>query len=158
MHCAYRGHTSGVSLLLKRGANVNSQQESDGVNEGNICVCVCVTMSPLYSTLHSCLLPSPVSLLASVCVLAAPIYTGQNDTVDQLLGAGAATTTLNKIGKTAAQLGAFVGQHNCVQVINNYFSLSELQAFTSRVKLPLHLSQQLHKLLSTTHIHPVHVS
>ncbi len=43
MHCAYRGHTGGVSLLLERGANVNSQQESDGVSRGNVCVCVCVS-------------------------------------------------------------------------------------------------------------------
>ncbi|XP_064388098.1 ankyrin repeat and MYND domain-containing protein 2-like [Halichondria panicea] len=122
MHCAYRGHTGGVSLLLERGANVNSQQESDGY-------------TPL--------------MFATIA--------GQSEVVDQLLEAGATTTTLNKIGKTASQLGAFVGQHDCVQVINNYFPLSELQAYTSKAKLPLHLSHQLHKLLSTTHIHPVHL-
>ena len=81
-----------------------------------------------------------------------------------LLGAGANTSIVNKIGKTAAQLGSFVGQHDCVQVINNYFTLSDLLEYTSRPKtdgqprLASSVAQFLHKLLISTRVHPVHVS
>ena len=81
-----------------------------------------------------------------------------------LLEAGANTSVVNKIGKTAAQLGSFVGQHDCVQVINNYFSLSDLLEYTSRPKadgqprLDRNTAQYLHRLLTSTRVHPVHVS
>lgn len=128
MHCAYRGNRDGCSLLLEKGANVNLQQESDGY-------------TPL--------------MFATIA--------GKTATVQLLLEAGAKTSSENKIGKTAAQLGAFVGQHDCVQVINNYFSLSDLLEYASRLKsdgkpcLPDTLATSLHKLLTTTHIHPVHL-
>ncbi len=32
MHCAYRGHCDGLSLLLESGAIVNTQQPKDGVS------------------------------------------------------------------------------------------------------------------------------
>lgn len=89
---------------------------------------------------------------------------GCTETVAALLAAGADTGIVNKIGKTAAQLGSFVGQHSCVQVINNYFSLSDLHSYTSQLKadgqprLNSAIAPYLHSLLITTQVHPVHVS
>lgn len=96
-------------------------------------------------------------------MLSSPSITGRTDTVKLLLDSGANTELLNKIGKTAVQLGAFVGQHDCVQVINNYFSLSSLQQYSMRLKangqprLTPDLTMRLHEMLATTNIHPVKV-
>ena len=56
------------------------------------------------------------------------------------------------------------GQHACVQVISNYFSLSDLEEYTKpqgvnqQPRLQATLLPYLHMLLTTTHIHPIKVS
>ncbi len=66
MHCAYRGHTGGVSLLLERGANVNSQQESDGVRE-SVSVCMYAMLPIQYTPL---MFATIAGKSTSVCVCA----------------------------------------------------------------------------------------
>lgn len=55
---------------------------------------------------------------------------GNTDVVRILLEAGAKTHQTNRIGRTAAQLGAFTGQKACVDVINNYVTLDDLKYYT----------------------------
>ncbi len=89
------------------------------------------------------------SVCTRVCV------SGRTDVVRSLLDAGADTAITNKLGKTAAQLGAFVGQYESVQLINSYCPVSDLEALTK----PLHSDDALtiQQLLSSTRLHPVHV-
>ena len=56
------------------------------------------------------------------------------------------------------------GQYECVQLINNYFSLSDLEEYTKpqgvgqKPRLQSSSVSYLHRLITTTHIHPVKVS
>ena len=54
---------------------------------------------------------------------------GNTDVVQLLLDAGAQTDIVNKVNRTAAQLGAFVGRHNCVSLINNYVEGDKVRPF-----------------------------
>ena len=47
-----------------------------------------------------------------------------------MLEAGAKTSPKNSVGRTATQMAAFVGQHACVSLINNFFSLDDLAYYT----------------------------
>ncbi|XP_077993617.1 ankyrin repeat and MYND domain-containing protein 2-like [Glandiceps talaboti] len=81
-----------------------------------------------------------------------------------LLDAGAKTTGTNSVGRTATQMAAFVGQHACVSVINNYFSKQEVdyytkvQGFEKEPKLAPHLAAPLHKLVLFSNLNPVKVA
>jgi ankyrin repeat protein len=55
---------------------------------------------------------------------------GNSDVVRILLEAGAKPHQINRIGRTAAQLGAFTGQKSCVDTINNYVTLDDLKYYT----------------------------
>ena len=50
--------------------------------------------------------------------------------VNLLLEAGVKTDRLNSVNRTAAQMAAFVGQHECVRAINNFFPRRELEKYT----------------------------
>ena len=41
---------------------------------------------------------------------------------------GAKSFCTNKIGKTASELAAFVGQHECVSIINNHIGIDEIDS------------------------------
>ncbi|KAF7642629.1 hypothetical protein LDENG_00254210, partial [Lucifuga dentata] len=78
-----------------------------------------------------------------------------------MLDAGAETNLVNSVGRTAAQMAAFVGQHDCVMVINNFFSRASLEYYTRpqglerEPKLPPGLAGPLHKIIMTTNLNPV---
>uniref|UniRef100_A0A8C1VSJ3 Ankyrin repeat and MYND domain containing 2a n=1 Tax=Cyprinus carpio TaxID=7962 RepID=A0A8C1VSJ3_CYPCA len=55
---------------------------------------------------------------------------GKTDITWMMLDAGAETDAVNSVGRTAAQMAAFVGQHDCVTVINNFFSRARLDYYT----------------------------
>ena len=55
---------------------------------------------------------------------------GKVDVVNLVLEAGVKTDLTNSVNRTAAQMAAFVGQHQCVRAINNFFPRQELQRFT----------------------------
>ncbi|KAM6958810.1 ankyrin repeat and MYND domain-containing protein 2-like [Aplochiton taeniatus] len=86
---------------------------------------------------------------------------GNSDITSLILDAGAETDLVNSVGRTAAQMAAFVGQHDCVTVINNFFSRARLEYFTRpqglerEPKLPPKLAEPLHKIIMTTNLHPV---
>ncbi|XP_060798831.1 ankyrin repeat and MYND domain-containing protein 2-like [Neoarius graeffei] len=78
-----------------------------------------------------------------------------------MLDAGAETDLVNSVGRTAAQMAAFVGQHDCVTVINNFFSRTRLEYYTrpqgleKEPRLPPKLAGPLHKIIMTTNLNPV---
>ncbi|KAK3532441.1 hypothetical protein QTP86_018089, partial [Hemibagrus guttatus] len=78
-----------------------------------------------------------------------------------MLDAGAETDLVNSVGRTAAQMAAFVGQHDCVTVINNFFSRTRLEYYTrpqgveKEPILPPKLAGPLHKIIMTTNLNPV---
>lgn len=81
-----------------------------------------------------------------------------------LLAAGAKSELTNSVGRTACQMGAFVGNHNCVAVISNYIPIEEVICYTlpetidSEPKLPPALAKPVHKFITMTNIHPVKVA
>ncbi|KAL3123593.1 hypothetical protein niasHT_005138 [Heterodera trifolii] len=78
-----------------------------------------------------------------------------------LLDAGANAHAQNNIGKTASELAAFVGQHECVSIISNYISLSDVdsilhpQGADSAVIYPPELAKFIQRLTRTHAFHPV---
>jgi hypothetical protein len=89
---------------------------------------------------------------------------GHKEVVGLLLENGAKTNVVNGVNKTAVQLGSFVGQHECVRVINNHFSISQLEYYTTTQglekvpKLDPANAAPLHGLISMHTIHPVKVT
>ena len=163
-----------------------------------------------YSTHPSCLLPLQVTVHPPFLSIFSPsslsllnsspnIFTacfffhspssqlGHANIVELLLQAGAKTNTTNNGGKTAVQLGAFIGesvvcvsvrtpmhvfqlvcvflagQHACVRTINNFFSMDDLQYYTKPhglekvPKLDPSLVSSLYPLMTTSNLHPVKV-
>ncbi|XP_051872860.1 ankyrin repeat and MYND domain-containing protein 2a isoform X1 [Pristis pectinata] len=86
---------------------------------------------------------------------------GNKEITRMMLEAGAETDVVNSVGRTAAQMAAFVGQHDCVTIINNFFSRERLDCYTKpqgldkEPKLPVKLAGPLHKIIITTNLHPV---
>lgn len=86
---------------------------------------------------------------------------GKTDITWMMLDAGAETDVVNSVGRTAAQMAAFVGQHDCVTVINNFFSRARLDYYTKPQglekdpKLPPKLAGPLHKIIMNTNLNPV---
>ncbi|XP_068616397.1 ankyrin repeat and MYND domain-containing protein 2a isoform X2 [Brachionichthys hirsutus] len=86
---------------------------------------------------------------------------GKTDIAWMMLDAGAETDAVNSVGRTAAQMAAFVGQHDCVTVINNFFSRARLDYYTrpqgleKDPKLPPKLAGPLHKVIMSTNLNPV---
>ncbi|XP_029975996.1 ankyrin repeat and MYND domain-containing protein 2-like [Salarias fasciatus] len=88
---------------------------------------------------------------------------GKADIASMMLDAGADTDLVNSVGRTAAQMAAFVGQHECVTVINNFFSRARLEYYTrpqgqeSEPQLPPRLAEPLHRIIMTTNLNPVKI-
>uniref|UniRef100_A0A673N6J2 Ankyrin repeat and MYND domain-containing protein 2-like n=1 Tax=Sinocyclocheilus rhinocerous TaxID=307959 RepID=A0A673N6J2_9TELE len=88
---------------------------------------------------------------------------GKTDITWMMLDAGAETDAVNSVGRTAAQMAAFVGQHDCVTVINNFFSRVRLDYYTKpqglekEPKLPPKRAGPLHKIIMSTNLNPVKI-
>ncbi|XP_078333011.1 ankyrin repeat and MYND domain-containing protein 2-like isoform X3 [Crassostrea virginica] len=86
---------------------------------------------------------------------------GNTDVTRQVLEAGAKVDHVNSVGRTAAQMAAFVGQHQCVSVINNFFPKEKLlhftkpQGFEKEPKLPPELAPALCNMINMPDLHPV---
>lgn len=89
---------------------------------------------------------------------------GRADVVSLLLEHGASTTVVNSLGRTAAQMAAFVSNHDVVAIINNFLPREELeyyarpQGLEKEPKLPASLVAPLYQLIVRTNIHPVRVA
>lgn len=88
---------------------------------------------------------------------------GNADVCLQLLLAGANSTALNSVGRTAAQMAGFVSNHKCVSTINNFVARTEVEYYTkiqgqqTEPTLPSTLLDSFHKFLIQPNIHPVRV-
>ncbi|XP_019724324.1 ankyrin repeat and MYND domain-containing protein 2-like isoform X2 [Hippocampus comes] len=88
---------------------------------------------------------------------------GKTDITSMMLDAGAETDLVNSVGRTAAQMAAFVGQHDCVTVINNFFPRARVDYYTRprgterEPKLPPALAGPLHEIIMTTNLNPVKI-
>ncbi|XP_004626491.1 ankyrin repeat and MYND domain-containing protein 2 isoform X2 [Octodon degus] len=128
MHAAYKGKLDMCRLLLRHGADVNCHQHEHG---------------------YTALMFAALS--------------GNKDITWAMLEAGAETDVVNSVGRTAAQMAAFVGQHDCVTIINNFFPRERLDYYTKPQgldkdpKLPPKLAGPLHKIITTTNLHPVKI-
>ena len=89
---------------------------------------------------------------------------GKPDICSLLLEAGAKTYHTNSVNRTAAAMAAFVGNHNCVSVINNYVPKDDVLYFTRKqplqteARLAPELAAPLHKLVMSMNTHPVRIA
>ncbi|KAL0842349.1 hypothetical protein ABMA28_014471 [Loxostege sticticalis] len=89
---------------------------------------------------------------------------GSSDVCKLLLDAGAKPTATNSVGRSAAQMAAFVGNHHTVATINNYVPRSDIAYFSvpqgqqTEPYLPPFLVEPLHKLVLGVNIHPVRLA
>lgn len=78
--------------------------------------------------------------------------------------AGVKIDARNSVGRTAAQMAAFVGNYHVVAKINNFIPKSRVDYFTksqnpdSPPMLPPMLSDQLHKFIMEVNLNPVRVA
>lgn len=89
---------------------------------------------------------------------------GNSDVCHLLLLAGAKQHMINTVGRTAAQMAAFVGNHNCVATINNFIPKSDIDYYTipqglqTTPVLPPFLADSFHKFVMTINIHPIRIA
>lgn len=78
--------------------------------------------------------------------------------------AGAKTLITNSVGRTAAQMAAFVNNHQAVATINNFIAKSEIEYYTklqgqqTESYLPIVLLEPFHKFIIQINIHPVRIA
>ncbi|KAK0420618.1 hypothetical protein QR680_014796 [Steinernema hermaphroditum] len=78
-----------------------------------------------------------------------------------LLDAGARAYATNNINKTASEIAAFIGKHECVSVISNHINIEEVEKIVhpkgdeSDEKFPPEFVSFIHRLVGTHEIHPV---
>lgn len=89
---------------------------------------------------------------------------GNSDVCRLLLDAGAKPSVTNSVGRTAAQMAGFVGNHHTVATINNFVPRTEFayysvpQGTQTEPLLPSFLVDPLHKLILGVNIHPVRLA
>ncbi|XP_005186640.1 ankyrin repeat and MYND domain-containing protein 2 [Musca domestica] len=88
---------------------------------------------------------------------------GNTEICSMLLDAGINPNTLNSVNRTASQMAAFVGNHACVETINNYVPKSLLEYYTKpqglqkEAYLPPSALDDFHKFVTETNLHPVRI-
>lgn len=89
---------------------------------------------------------------------------GNADVCSLLLLAGAKSHVINSVGRTPSQMAAFVGNHNCVSIINNFIPKSDVECYTTiqgqqtQPALPPFLSESFHKFATQINVNPVRVA
>ncbi|XP_055606813.1 ankyrin repeat and MYND domain-containing protein 2 [Uranotaenia lowii] len=89
---------------------------------------------------------------------------GNVDVCLKLLQSGAKADATNSVGRTAAQMAAFVANHQVVATINNYVPITEIEAFTKvqgsqkEPLLPVVHLDGFHKFVMQINIHPVRIA
>lgn len=106
MHAAYKGKADMCKLLLQHGADVNCNEHEHGYT------------ALMFAGLSGMLTDQPskdISLTrtqlirAAVRSMVALLSAGKTDITWMMLDAGAETDVVNSVGRTAAQMAAFVG-------------------------------------------------
>jgi len=82
----------------------------------------------------------------------------------QLLDAGIKPGSINSVNRTASQMAAFVGNHACVETINNYVTQSSLEYYTqvhgqqTEPQIPPSLLKSFHAFVTEINLHPVRIA
>nr|SVE73559.1 EOG090X06BA [Daphnia atkinsoni] len=88
---------------------------------------------------------------------------GNLDICQQMLQYGSKSDAINSVGRTAAQMAAFVGNHTVVSTINNFIPRADIELYTAapnecnESKLPPSAAPALHKFVMQVNLHPVHL-
>ncbi|XP_067643012.1 ankyrin repeat and MYND domain-containing protein 2 [Eurosta solidaginis] len=89
---------------------------------------------------------------------------GNTEVCRLVLDAGINPNSLNSVSRTASQMAAFVGNHSCVETINNYVPRTGLEYYTrpqGQHKEPLILPALLdafHQFVIEINLHPVRIA
>ncbi|XP_033243598.1 ankyrin repeat and MYND domain-containing protein 2-like [Drosophila miranda] len=89
---------------------------------------------------------------------------GSTDVCRQLLDAGINPSSINSVSRTASQMAAFVGNHACVETINNYITRSGLEYYTqahgqqTEPLIPPALLSAFHTFVIEINLHPVRIA
>ncbi|XP_066593759.1 ankyrin repeat and MYND domain-containing protein 2 [Prorops nasuta] len=89
---------------------------------------------------------------------------GNADLCHLLMSYGAKLTATNSVGRTPAQMAAFVGNHNCVATINNFIPKADIdyyikpQGLQTEPMLPPHLADSFHSFIMQVNVHPIRVA
>uniref|UniRef100_A0A182M2T3 MYND-type domain-containing protein n=1 Tax=Anopheles culicifacies TaxID=139723 RepID=A0A182M2T3_9DIPT len=80
----------------------------------------------------------------------------------KLLLAGADSKAINSVGRTPAQMGAFVANHEAVGTINHFVPLKDVECYTvdsgqKETLLPAVLLEPFHRFIMQVNIHPVRI-
>uniref|UniRef100_D3TQD2 MYND Zn-finger and ankyrin repeat protein n=1 Tax=Glossina morsitans morsitans TaxID=37546 RepID=D3TQD2_GLOMM len=88
---------------------------------------------------------------------------GNTEICRMLLDAGINPNSVNSVSRTASQMAAFVGNHACVETINNYVSKSLLEYYTQPQGLQKEpflsptVLDAFHKFVVEVNLHPVRI-
>lgn len=88
---------------------------------------------------------------------------GNADLCHLLLSYGAKLSATNSVGRTPAQMAAFVGNHNCVVTINNFIPKADIdyyikpQGLQTEPMLHPHLADSFHSFIMQVNVNPVRV-
>lgn len=89
---------------------------------------------------------------------------GSVDVCLKLLLAGANANATNSLGRTPAQMAAFVANHGVVATVNNFVPIKEIEFFTriqgtqKEPMLPMIHLEGFHKFVMQINIHPVRIA
>ncbi|KAH8415610.1 hypothetical protein KR222_006478 [Zaprionus bogoriensis] len=89
---------------------------------------------------------------------------GNTHVCRQLLDAGINPNSINSVSRTASQMAAFVGNHACVETINNYITRSSLEYYTqvhgqqTEPYIPPALLKAFHTFVTEINLHPVRIT
>uniref|UniRef100_A0A158PBA1 Ankyrin repeat and MYND domain-containing protein 2 n=1 Tax=Angiostrongylus cantonensis TaxID=6313 RepID=A0A158PBA1_ANGCA len=163
LYSSRSGDIENATRLIESGVNVNSH-DATGM----------VPLSAAAYKGHSSLVKLCIDRGADVNdkqhnqgyspLMFAALNSGKPDICKLLMDHGARSYSTNSIGKTASEMAAFVGQHECVSIINNHVSIDQIEKFlspqgeTAEEVYPEHLSRFIHKICSWHQIHPVAIT
>jgi len=89
---------------------------------------------------------------------------GKEELCKLLVQNGAKTDAVNSVKRTPTAMAAFVGNHNCVAVINNFVPKESVYFFTrkqpleEKAKLDPALARPIHSLVMSMNTHPVRIA
>lgn len=104
MHAAYKGKADMCKLLLQHGADVNCNEHEHGYT-----ALMFAGLSGMMSISVSCEAFELVDLIKNLLCFCTSLPAGKTDITLMMLDAGAETDVVNSVGRTAAQMAAFVG-------------------------------------------------
>lgn len=108
MHAAYKGKADMCKLLLQHGADVNCNEHEHGYTALMFAGLSGKTFSILVLIVPTASLKNQLFFM-KCCDFPPFVPVGKTDITWMMLDAGAETDVVNSVGRTAAQMAAFVG-------------------------------------------------